>query len=454
MAPTTTTLQLETFTAAPEAFSVTSTIVTGERRRCSSTRSSRSRGRAPRRADPRDRQGADDDLRHALAPGPLLRAAGRARRVPGRPRRRAARERRADPRQRRGEGRAVEARRRRPDPGRARHPGAADGTLGSRARSCEIVLVGQADAPGNTAVHVRSADTLIAGDFLYNGTHVWLSETGPAEWEEWLANVDRLEAIGASRVVAGHRAADAIDDARVREHARVHPRLRGRARGELVEAGAPRPREREARRAAGCRSCSTSTRRRRFPTPTASEGRARGEAGRPIGVRRARRRRGRRASPVSARRDGAVERRAVARRGDDDRSLDPLPALPFGKRQLERGETLEPPLRILAEIAADAVRRVDPRRAGCHARTGSPTAVPSRNGGSCGKRPSWTKPAFSATRCEALFSGCARESAVARSPAPRSTARAASTASVMSPRPRASRREPVADLCRPRPAAR
>src|SRR3954447_20991709 len=55
----------------------------------------------------------------------------------------------------------------------------------------EIVLVGQADAPGNSALYVESANALIAGDFLYNGTHVWLSETGPEQWQEWLANTER-----------------------------------------------------------------------------------------------------------------------------------------------------------------------------------------------------------------------------------------------------------------------
>src|SRR5438105_1954299 len=45
-------------------------------------------------------------------------------------------------------------------------------------------------------------------------THVWLSETTPAQWQEWLRNLDRLEAVGAGRVVSGHRVADAVDDAR------------------------------------------------------------------------------------------------------------------------------------------------------------------------------------------------------------------------------------------------
>jgi glyoxylase-like metal-dependent hydrolase (beta-lactamase superfamily II) len=89
-----------------------------------------------------------------------------------------------------------------------------EGPLTVDGEELPIVLVGQGDSPGNSALHVRSADALIAGDFVYNGTHVWLSETGPAEWDAWLANIDRLEAVGASRVVAGHRVANAVDDPR------------------------------------------------------------------------------------------------------------------------------------------------------------------------------------------------------------------------------------------------
>jgi glyoxylase-like metal-dependent hydrolase (beta-lactamase superfamily II) len=93
-------------------------------------------------------------------------------------------------------------------------PESIEGALELEGEELPIVLVGQGDAPGNSAVHVRSADTLITGDFVYNGTHVWLSETSAAQWQEWLGNLDRLEAVGASRVVSGHRVADAIDDAR------------------------------------------------------------------------------------------------------------------------------------------------------------------------------------------------------------------------------------------------
>jgi glyoxylase-like metal-dependent hydrolase (beta-lactamase superfamily II) len=88
-----------------------------------------------------------------------------------------------------------------------------DGELELEGEQLRIALVGQADTEGNSAVYIESADTLVTGDFTYNGTHLWLVETTPAQWQEWVANVDRLEALGARHVIAGHRAAWARDDA-------------------------------------------------------------------------------------------------------------------------------------------------------------------------------------------------------------------------------------------------
>jgi glyoxylase-like metal-dependent hydrolase (beta-lactamase superfamily II) len=91
-------------------------------------------------------------------------------------------------------------------------PEALDEPLEVEGEPLEIAFVGQGDTDGNSAVYVPAADTLITGDFVYNQAHVWLVETTPAQWDEWLRSIDTLEAIGASRVVAGHRAADAPDD--------------------------------------------------------------------------------------------------------------------------------------------------------------------------------------------------------------------------------------------------
>jgi len=68
----------------------------------------------------------------------------------------------------------------------------------------EVLSLGQGDCASNTAVHVPSADTVIAGDFAYSGTHVWLVETDHESRRVWQANLDRLIALAPRTVIAGH----------------------------------------------------------------------------------------------------------------------------------------------------------------------------------------------------------------------------------------------------------
>ncbi|MFB6890135.1 MBL fold metallo-hydrolase [Kitasatospora sp. NPDC056327] len=76
-----------------------------------------------------------------------------------------------------------------------------------------VLLLGQGDCGGSTVVHVPSIRTVVAGDFVYNGTHVWTADTTPAQRTEWNRNLGRIAGLGAERVIAGHRAPDQGDDA-------------------------------------------------------------------------------------------------------------------------------------------------------------------------------------------------------------------------------------------------
>ncbi|WP_345290494.1 MBL fold metallo-hydrolase [Kitasatospora albolonga] len=76
-----------------------------------------------------------------------------------------------------------------------------------------VLGLGQADCEGSTVVHVPGIRTVVAGDFVYNGTHVWTADTDPVQREEWRANLARIAELGADRVIAGHRAPGADDDA-------------------------------------------------------------------------------------------------------------------------------------------------------------------------------------------------------------------------------------------------
>ena len=76
-----------------------------------------------------------------------------------------------------------------------------------------VLLLGQADCGESSVVHVPSIRTVIAGDFVSNGTHVWTADTTPAQRTTWGHNLDRIADLGVERVIAGHRAPEQGDDA-------------------------------------------------------------------------------------------------------------------------------------------------------------------------------------------------------------------------------------------------
>jgi glyoxylase-like metal-dependent hydrolase (beta-lactamase superfamily II) len=77
----------------------------------------------------------------------------------------------------------------------------------------DVLALGQGDCSASSVVHVPAADALIAGDLVYNGTHVWTAETTPGQRADWQANLEVLRGLGTARVVAGHRAPGQNDDA-------------------------------------------------------------------------------------------------------------------------------------------------------------------------------------------------------------------------------------------------
>ncbi len=75
------------------------------------------------------------------------------------------------------------------------------------------VEVGHTDTDATTMLSVPSTGLLVAGDVVYNGVHLYLTESGGvAGLEEWLAAVDVAEGLGPATVIAGHKNPDAPDD--------------------------------------------------------------------------------------------------------------------------------------------------------------------------------------------------------------------------------------------------
>jgi hypothetical protein len=77
-----------------------------------------------------------------------------------------------------------------------------------------IVEVGHADTDDNSVLHIPDLGLVVAGDVIYNGTHIYLGESvvvggfGP-----WRAAIDKVEALKPRHIVAGHQSKQLDDDA-------------------------------------------------------------------------------------------------------------------------------------------------------------------------------------------------------------------------------------------------
>jgi glyoxylase-like metal-dependent hydrolase (beta-lactamase superfamily II) len=75
------------------------------------------------------------------------------------------------------------------------------------------VEVGHTDTEATTMLHVPDMGLLVAGDVVYNGVHLYLTETGGgAGIDEWLSALDTAEKLRAATVIAGHKDPRAFDN--------------------------------------------------------------------------------------------------------------------------------------------------------------------------------------------------------------------------------------------------
>ncbi len=91
--------------------------------------------------------------------------------------------------------------------------------------------MGWTDTHATTSLHVPSVGLIVAGDVVYNGIHPYLSETTVQSRLEWIASLDKLEALRPVAVVAGHKIPEHDDDPRniaeTRQYLRDFERLNG-----------------------------------------------------------------------------------------------------------------------------------------------------------------------------------------------------------------------------------
>jgi glyoxylase-like metal-dependent hydrolase (beta-lactamase superfamily II) len=75
------------------------------------------------------------------------------------------------------------------------------------------VEAGHTDTEATTMLHVPQIGLLVAGDVVYNGVHLYLTETGGVSGiDEWLAALDTAETLNPATVIAGHKDPRALDN--------------------------------------------------------------------------------------------------------------------------------------------------------------------------------------------------------------------------------------------------
>ena len=68
-----------------------------------------------------------------------------------------------------------------------------------------VVRLGHTDTDDSTCLHIPSIGLVVAGDAVYNGIHPFLIESNRQTRPEWIAALDKIDALNPSAVVAGHK---------------------------------------------------------------------------------------------------------------------------------------------------------------------------------------------------------------------------------------------------------
>jgi glyoxylase-like metal-dependent hydrolase (beta-lactamase superfamily II) len=87
-----------------------------------------------------------------------------------------------------------------------------------------VVRVGHTDTDNTTCLHVPSIGLVAAGDAVYNGIHPFLIESNRQTRLEWIAALDKIDALKPSAVVAGHRIPSNDDSPKIIEETRQYIR--------------------------------------------------------------------------------------------------------------------------------------------------------------------------------------------------------------------------------------
>jgi len=87
-----------------------------------------------------------------------------------------------------------------------------------------VVELGHTDTDHTTCLYVPSIGLVVAGDAAYNDVHLYLAESDSQKRQEWIAALDKIEALHPSAVVASHKRPENPDDPRIIEETRQYIR--------------------------------------------------------------------------------------------------------------------------------------------------------------------------------------------------------------------------------------
>jgi glyoxylase-like metal-dependent hydrolase (beta-lactamase superfamily II) len=78
------------------------------------------------------------------------------------------------------------------------------------------VPLGFTDTASTTCLHVPSIGLVVAGDAVYNGVHLHLSESPDHQKrQEWIAALDKMESLKPRAVIAGHKRVGNVDSPKI-----------------------------------------------------------------------------------------------------------------------------------------------------------------------------------------------------------------------------------------------
>jgi glyoxylase-like metal-dependent hydrolase (beta-lactamase superfamily II) len=85
-------------------------------------------------------------------------------------------------------------------------------TIALEGETLEIVGELQGDNANNSYVWITSLKAVICGDIVFNGVFPWTRDTTPAQHKDWIEVVDKIASLNPAIVVAGHKKPELKDD--------------------------------------------------------------------------------------------------------------------------------------------------------------------------------------------------------------------------------------------------